>query len=53
MFGAMFLSNTFQYDLSLVVANWHGRMGLQPGMLIIMVDQGFGYKQLQKISERV
>jgi hypothetical protein len=39
MFGAMFQL--------LIVVNWHGRMGLQPGMLIVMMDRGFGYKQLQ------
>jgi hypothetical protein len=44
----MLPSNTFQYDLSLIVANSHGRIGLQPGTLIIMVDWGFSCKQLQR-----
>jgi hypothetical protein len=31
----------------LILVDWHERIGVQLGMLIVMVDRGFGHKQLQ------
>lgn len=39
--GSLQEEEEFQYNLSLIQLDWHGRMGLQLENLLVMVDVGY------------